>query len=702
MLRPLPTAGRGCASRRGRSLAGVVALAVVLCGCVTDIGLMDDGWTRLPPRSLEPASEPVATPDLCAESRLIDVPPPPKPEAYDDRPARPLSLAQASLLAMKSNRRIKIVSFDNRIAEQQPILADAGFDPRFGIGGSFAKTDQPAASDIEAIGPGLTLQVDSFGTPPGLPNILSIDKRLRSGGAVSANYGFTYDLVDNGGEFLNLNPAWRSTLSVTIEQPLVQGRGHEVNELGIRIARVNHKQSLHEFERTVQELLRDTHLAYWNLVYAILNESSLRRSVTAARQTRETLVTQFEVGRAHIADLAHGTLYAEGVEAELARAAGGIQEAEQQLRILLGLKSDDGMRLSPTEKPIASLFKPDWTEGVRTAFVKRPDLKSQANRVQSARLVLRQSAETLRPDIDAVASMGFTGLDDNLPEAMRELDSGDYANWSVGVRYQQSFYRRGEKATHELAELSLGREKATLNAIEQTVLNELQDAYREIHSTQEVVLHQRARVEAAAIFLESRRAMYEKGLLTLEGLLQADAFLVEAKIELLLALIEYNQAIVSWQWATGCILSKPIGTLETQPPLKGKAFDLLRDPPPPPKLDPIPEPMLPEVRLESLDERVPVIPELPPVDFDELTEDDERLDLIPGGSAAVEDEVRRAFENRDAVAERASPPSTSRPVPQPSDPFDGWERTLSDAIDVPAPATPGRLGTLPPPQRMTR
>ena len=594
----------------------LAAAAVLLSpGCLTDVGLMDDGWTRLPPNSLADARPPVPTPDLCAESRLIDVPPEPEPERYADRPVRRLTIAQAMLLAMQNNRRVRIVSYDSRIAEQQPILADSGFDPRFGVGGSFAKTDQPAASDIEALGPGNSLQVDSFGTPAGLPNLLSIDKRLRSGGAFSANYGFTYDLVDNGGEFLNLNPAWRSTFSVSIEQPLVQGRGQEVNELGIRIARVNHRQSLHEFERTVQELLRDTQLSYWNLVYAILNESSLRRSVDAARQTREQLVQQFEVGRADLADLAHGTLYSEGVEAELARAAGGIQDAEQQLRILLGLPSDDGLRIEPVEKPLAAVFKPDWKKGVRTAFQMRPDLKSQANRVQSARLVMRQSAETLRPDIDAVGTVGVSGLYDTLPKSTAQLDSGDYLNWSLGVRWQQSFYRRAEKATHELSELSLAREQATLYAIEQTVLNELQDAYREIQSKLEVVEHQRARSEAAAIFLDSRRLMYEKGLLTLEGLLEAEAFLVEARVEQSLSLIEYNQGIVSWQWATGSILKGPVGTLSEPKPLEGKAIELLRDPPPPPELDPIIEPPLPRANVKSLDELVPVIPELPPVDL---------------------------------------------------------------------------------------
>ena len=629
-------------------LVGLVTLVTVcLSGCVTELGLLDDGWTRLPPGSLSEPRPARPTESLPAEVSRVEIPPEPTLDRERSKPKRPLTLAQASLLALKNNRRIRIVSFDPKIAAQQPLLSDAAFDMRFGVGGTYSKTDTPTASQVESQGGGSTFQVDSFVPPAGLPNLLSVDKRLRSGGAFSANYGFSYDKVDNGGEFLNLNPSWRSNFTVSIEQPLVRGRGKEVNELDIRIARVNHDQSLHEFERTAQELLRDTQLAYWNLAYALLNRQSLLRSRESAEDTENSLVAQFELGRADLSDLAHGTLFAEGVAAEAARAERAIQSAEQQLRILMGLPSDDGMRLDPTEPPIADLFDPDWEGGVRAAFAKRPDLKSQATRVKSARLVMRQSAEVLRPDVAAVGNFGLAGLDDGLSDSLDDLNTGDFANWSLGVRYQQTLGRRAEKATLELAKLSLGREKATLKAIEATVISELEDSYREIATTREVVEHEIARVKAAEVFLDSRKQLHEKGLLRLANLLEARSFLTDARVELLLALVEYNQAIVSWQWATGSILGKPLGKLTKPEDDPSDALKLLMNPPPVPTIPPLPIPNIPEVDLGGLTERVGDVPDLDPLELPDPTAESAIERLFDAGPLPGEDRDAAGWEAAD-------------------------------------------------------
>ena len=579
-----------------------------LAGCIAELGLLDDGWTRLPDCAAIPPKPAAPTPPLPPEQPLIEIPPAPRVWTYEEKTTELMTMGQAVLAALKNNRRIHIVRFDPQIAAAQPILADALFDARVGTGGSFSKTDQPVASEIESLGGGSDLQIDTFGPAPGLADLVTLDKRLRSGGSFAARAGLTYDDVDGNAILLNLNPSWRSTFTVSIEQPLVQGRGREVNELEVRIAKSNAEVADHEFERTVQELLRDVQIGYWNLKHAIMSYESMKRSASSADGTRDMLVEQFKVGRASLPDLAQGAVYSETLSVERTKSLANIQDAEQQLRVLIGRKPEDGVRLVPSEPLQTGDFAPDWEEGVRKAYERRSDLKVQAGRVRSARLALRQSAEVLRPDLDAFATMTYAGLGGDFTSAVNQTQSREFANWSVGVRYQTTLGKRGEKASRHLSELSLAREQAAMRSIEETVLAELRDAYRQVHASLGVVRHHRGRVEASNELVRSRIKLHELGMLTLEQRIDAEAIAVDAESELLIALAEYNQAIVNWQYATGGSADRPVGVFDSPKRPPNEALDLLRDPPPPPEFELPPERDLPSTGfdLEGL------VPEIPP------------------------------------------------------------------------------------------
>src|SRR5205085_399078 len=92
-----------------------------------------------------------------------------------------------------------------------------------------------------------------------------------------------------------VNPSYRPDVQLSIEQPLLQGFGTEINQLrashpgsvlnnpgvlnnfqaptpeGILITRLRFDQQRAEFERNVQIMVLNVELAYWNLYYGYWN-----------------------------------------------------------------------------------------------------------------------------------------------------------------------------------------------------------------------------------------------------------------------------------------------------------------------------------------------------------------------------------------------------------------------------------------------
>src|SRR5207302_3486179 len=110
-------------------------------------------------------------------------------------------------------------------------------------------------------------------------------KPLPTGGVAGITFSTQYQDLTRPPSGLNLlNPAYTPRLQFQFEQPLLQGYGVEINQLrsahpgsiltpfptggrveGILITRLRFDQTRTEFERTVNYMLLNVEVAYWNL-----------------------------------------------------------------------------------------------------------------------------------------------------------------------------------------------------------------------------------------------------------------------------------------------------------------------------------------------------------------------------------------------------------------------------------------------------
>jgi len=139
-----------------------------------------------------------------------------------------LSLQQCISLALESNLNIRIQRISPNIKGALVTMAKGVFDPSVTLGPTVSRAEEPSSTSLSGADVRIT---NSSGFT------LGINDPIITGG----RYGLSFDSnrTESNSSFQTLNPAYRSSLSLTISQPLLEGFGLAVNKASITIARNN-------------------------------------------------------------------------------------------------------------------------------------------------------------------------------------------------------------------------------------------------------------------------------------------------------------------------------------------------------------------------------------------------------------------------------------------------------------------------------
>src|SRR5262249_22224638 len=117
----------------------------------------------------------------------------------------------------------------------------------------------------------------------------------------------------------------------------------------------------------------------------------------------------------------------------------GVLEKERQLRKLIGLQSEDGYRLVPSDLPTLASYQPDWNSALQEALANRPELYLARQEVKVAQLQLLVAKNQTLPDLRFTSTYDTNSIGSRLDgpdatNAFRNLSSDMHHNWSLGLR----------------------------------------------------------------------------------------------------------------------------------------------------------------------------------------------------------------------------------------------------------------------------
>lgn len=578
--------------------AGLMVMGLISAGCQQRCFMTAEDFSHYQDMGLA-SLESVSSTCAPLPPTIKDMPPLPATVNDPEREIRYLTLAEAVATSLEKGTvgiqsaaapgtiNDGLVQFTGRgvagsdsirvLALQPAIVASdieaslAKFDARWVNNLQWTKSEQPVGSFLQTLQAGGRNVIVTDGAQIST----AVIKPLPTGGVGGITFNNNYQLTNTPAR---VNPSVQPTLTFSFEQPLLQGYGVEINQLrsthpgsvlnpfptggrveGILIARLRFDEQRAEFERNLNFQLLNVEIAYWNLYGSYWTLYSREQALRQAYETWKIQKAKFEAGQRPIQDLAQSRQQYEQFRGQRLTALGDVLEKERQLRGLMGLPIEDGTRLVPIDVPTLSPYHPDWYAAVHEALNLRPELVLTRHDVKARQLELINQKNLLLPDLRFVSKYELTGLGTRLDgndvnaNAYRNLATGDFTNWTLGLQMNMPFGFRDANAAVRTARLNLAQSFAVLQDQETKAVRALEFQYRRIFEAYEQILAQRANREAAAIQLEARFKNFLAGRETLDILLEAQRTWADALKAEYDNIVLYNNALVAFEFSKGTI-----------------------------------------------------------------------------------------------------------------------------------------------------
>ncbi|MEE8494761.1 MAG: hypothetical protein V3S25_12010, partial [Nitrospirales bacterium] len=160
-------------------------------------------------------------------------------KAGDSVPREAIALSDAVLKALQRNLDITISRKTRDIRLTDIIFEQAKFDPTLDLSGRYDRTVVPLNQPVLGLGvPILDQNQSRWG--------IGLTQKLTSGAEYDLSFNPTRTSVAGQPGFL-FNPAYESTLALSISQPLLRDFGSDINKTQIRIAKNNATVEDHVF-----------------------------------------------------------------------------------------------------------------------------------------------------------------------------------------------------------------------------------------------------------------------------------------------------------------------------------------------------------------------------------------------------------------------------------------------------------------------
>jgi outer membrane protein TolC len=429
---------------------------------------------------------------------------------------------------------------------------------------------------------------------------LSLEKAMPSGGSGSIIFGSPpneginttniYSRFAQQNFFTNaLNPQYTPTLTFAFDQPLLWGFGPDINSLlaqhpetqngigaqtqmhtneltqnGIVIARLQFDETRADFERSVNFMLANVEVAYWNLYGAFVSLFSSEQALRQAYAAWAFNEKRFAAGTIPITQFAQIRGQYEQFRGDRLVALGQVLEAERVLRSLVGLPMEDGKRLVPVDTPTVAPYVPDWCRAYDECLRLRPELVLQRLDLKQRQLELIREKNSLLPDVRLGANYNIHGagseLDGNnqfngeTSNALRSLASDHFNDFTVGIFGAVPIGFRAQNAAVRAAKLRLAQDYLQLRDQESRAVRFLTQQYRAVIQNYAVIQARHQQREAFAVQVENRFKEFQAGKTTADFLLQAQRDWANAVNSEYQAIVEYNNSLVKFQFAKGTLM----------------------------------------------------------------------------------------------------------------------------------------------------
>ncbi|MDG2030716.1 MAG: TolC family protein [Phycisphaerales bacterium] len=520
----------------------------MLTGCGSDLFSRDEPW-RIPESSLkriensdlQTSAEHLSLPPLEAATRVlegaIEFP------VYEQKVA--LSLADVRASALENNLELSATIIDPAIAEAGYQVESARFESTFVASVSQSDVNQQITNESQSANSSAT-SVD-----------LGVEIPLQTGGTITFSTPFSRNSQNSQLDFNGLSNFWSAGLQFSISQPLLRDAGLRVNTAPIRVAAYRSQIAQAQAKLAAIRILGNAEKSYWRL-YAAWQEFDVRK------QQYELAVEQLERAQ-RLVDLGQ-TAEIEVIRAEsgvgssleaIIRADAAIRRTQRELKQVMNrrdlpIESDTALEPSSIPNPVGLVI--DGLAMARDAVENRMEVLELDLQLAIDSSDIEVARNATLPDIAVRYDFGLNGNQSgSLANTYKAAFDGFYDTWSVGLSARIPIGNQQAESRLKQTILQRVQRLATRDQRVQAIRLEVFDVVDSINEAWQRILAARLETVLAGRTYEAEKRQFELGLRTSNDVLDASARLADARSREILAVVEYQAALVDAAFATGTI-----------------------------------------------------------------------------------------------------------------------------------------------------
>lgn len=457
-----------------------------------------------------------------------------------------LSLEQCRALTLENNLDLKVQLINPIIAAESVSQEEARFEAAFTSNVNYVKTDTPTASFLDEISGS---QTDYLGAG------LGVQVPMQTGGTVRFN--LSDNRLKTGSIYSVFDPSYSSDMSFSISQPLLRNAGKRANTYAIRIAEyerlITNAQTKLEMIRVIAAVDR----VYWRL-YAARRELEVRKKqydlAEALYQQALRFVSVGDKPQVEVIRTEAGV--AQQLEAIII-AENNLRDRQRELKRTLnkhGLEMQTPTVLVPASEPDLVRYELERKRLVATAIDNRMEMLELELQIAEDMAAVAYAKNQALPQVTMDYTYNINGLGPTRGDSFDLLTEQRFEDHRVGLqllvplgneaansRLRQALYQRQKRLASQENQRAM-IELEVLNAIDQLEAN----WQRVLASRQSSILDGR--------LFEAEKRQFELGLNTSTDVLQAQANFANSQSAEILALTEYEIALVDLAEATGTLL----------------------------------------------------------------------------------------------------------------------------------------------------
>jgi outer membrane protein TolC len=441
--------------------------------------------------------------------------------------------------ALARNFTVRIQAFNALQAQDSVDIQEAAFEPTFGFTGGRQVTVTPT-NEI-ALG---EIPYSSFDSAQ-----FTVNDTLVTGGTVMA----TYQMVrsDYNPVYFVPDPAYGSTVGISVAQPLLQGAGTDYNRAAIESAKLGVTISNLNFKSTVLTIVFNVETTYYNLLYQREQYKVAQDTLRQAQQLLDENTQKRQTGVLTDLDVMNARAGVATAQNQLILDDQAVHNSEDQLLQQLGDRTF-ATSVGRVDFPFVGEPGVDFARSYRLARENGPNLAVAQATIDQFKLAALKAKRNTLPELNVNGGFSYNSFASTPSQSITGSWSG--YNWNAGVTLSVPWGMHANRALYRQAQDNVRSQQIAYDQADQNLMVQVRAAVRGVETSEASVRSSAEETQFAQKAYELQKAEFDAGLATSYLVLQAQNTLETARVSELQAKVSLLLAVADLRFLEGSSL----------------------------------------------------------------------------------------------------------------------------------------------------